>query len=405
MSSTAHLPYNLEQMLAGAHSPLFGHLIRYNPGALIEVTHSFGGSIDADDLQRRAADPNTSITALMYLAGIYPAEFCANPVLPLLLLEDPGLPAKFEPSSLGRLLAYADVPRDLLQEFARFAAPEPALAARLHVGLAGEADTESDAALHAAIEQITVIPDDDLLVLLSQLQLVPNWLSHRIVVHARTSLVAPAPLTVPPALRHLADPHADPAGLLDAFWSEDSAVRATIAANPALSADQLLQLKHREDTNDVDYAVYRALAMNPQAPDELLYALAADRTALNTIVRRALAHNPATPPTALALLIEDTLAPDIHLVLAGHPQLATNLQSTIAAAAIERALGSNDAFYRAIALSQPEPTLDELSQGARSPFWIERLAVARNRSTPVGLRQLLAQDGNRFVRAAARPAS
>jgi hypothetical protein len=402
MNNNAALPYSLERMLAGAHSPLLAHVTRYNPGALIELTHAFGGSVDALQLRSMASNPNTPITALMYLAGIYPAEFCANPVLPLLVLEDPGLPAKFEPSSLGRLLAYAGVPPDLLRDFARFAAPDMALAARLHIGLVGEAIVDFDAELAAAIEQITVIPDDDLLILLLQLQLVPLWLKarteRRVLSGATASLKAPTPAH----LTHLADPLAAPEALIQAFESEDATIRATIAANPALNAAQLLQLKQREDFTDVDYSVYRALALNPNAPDELLCALAADRTALNTTVRRALAHNPATPAAALALLANETLAPDIQLALAGHPNLDVQLQANIAAAAIERALGSNDAFYRAIALSQPQPPADELGQGARSPFWIERLAVAGNLTTPDDLRYMLADDGNRFVRASAR---
>ncbi|NJM05831.1 hypothetical protein HC891_05980, partial [Candidatus Gracilibacteria bacterium] len=402
MSSTASLPYQLDHMLLGARSPLLAHFARYNPGALIEVMHTFGGSVDADRLQMLASDPNTPIAALIYLAGIYPAEFCANPVLPLLLLEDPGLPAKFEPISLGRLLAYADIPRDLLHDFARFAAPDQALAARLHVGLAGEADVTRHDELHVAIEQISVIPDDDLLILLLQLQLVPDWLAQRAERRSKSVITAPSPLVTPPALHHLADPQADSGALLDAFGSEDPAVRATIAANPALSAAQLLELKQREDNTDVDYSVYRALATNPNASDELLCALAADRTALNTIVRRALVHNPATPAAALALLADEWLAPDIQLVLAGHLNLNPSLHEAIAAAAIERAFGSNDAFYRAIALAQPQPTRDELEQSARSPFWIERLAVADNPAIPADLRQLLTDDGNRFVRAAAR---
>lgn len=45
---------------------------------------------------------------------------------------------------------------------------------------------------------------------------------------------------------------------------------------------------------------------------------------------------------------------------------------------------------------------DVLQQGARSQSWLERYAVADNPATPAELRQQLAEDGNRIVKATAR---
>jgi hypothetical protein len=42
-----------------------------------------------------------------------------------------------------------------------------------------------------------------------------------------------------------------------------------------------------------------------------------------------------------------------------------------------------------------------LNQGSESLSWLERYAVANNPATPIELRQNLAQDSNRIVRAAA----
>jgi hypothetical protein len=62
-----------------------------------------------------ASNPNTPVETLLRLAGAYPEQFCANPALPLLLLENPNLLAEMPPARLRGLLRYANVPRDFLE--------------------------------------------------------------------------------------------------------------------------------------------------------------------------------------------------------------------------------------------------------------------------------------------------
>jgi hypothetical protein len=375
--------------------PELAHIPTYNLAAVPELRRQLGESLDLGELARRAADPNSPPAALIFLAGICPAAFCANPALPLLLLEDPALPARFEPASLGRLLSYAGVPAELLAAVAQLGQPEFAQAARLHVGLAGEAGPGWRAELGRAIDAMPTVPADDLLPLLLALGLVPAWLHSRAAAGAMSRREAR-----PPAGERAAAPEREAlAGMLD---SADAAERARAAADQRVPPARLAEAKLREDWNDSDPAIYEALAGNPSSPAELLLALASDFSALNTRARRAVAHNPSAPAAALERLADEPFALDIPLALATHPNTGAAQRERMAAAALERAWHSEDPFYRAIAIAQPGADAERLAAAIRSPYWVERLAVALNPSTPAAARAALAEDGIRPVRAAAR---
>lgn len=377
-----------------ADIPELAHLPIYNIAAVPELMRQIGTTIDLADLARRAADPNTAPESLIFLAGIYPAEFCANPALPLLLLEDPGLPARFEPVSLGRLLSHSDVPADFLEALALLGQPGPAQAARLHVGLAGQAGAGWRDEIARAVAELPGLPADDLLPLLLALGRAPAWLAEPLAAR-----LGPRPAPAAPA------PPADDlgiAGLVDLLDSDDPAERARAAADPRTPPELLAQARDREFWGDGDPAVFKALAANPSSPPEVLLAIAADRLALNTAARRAVAHNPSASADALALLVDEPYAMDIPLALAAHPNTSDAQRARMAATALENAWEGGQPLYRAIALSQPDTSAERLAAQARSPFWVERLAVALHPRTPAATRATLADDGNRLVCAAAR---
>lgn len=398
---------SLSTQLAAA--PETSYLLTYAFDAAPAFIRAVGGVVDPVALAHMAGDPNTAIDALAFLAGVCPREFCANPALPLLLLERPSFPTDIDPASLGRLLSYDAVPEHLLRAFAQLGRPDDAMAARLHVGLAGEA--ADLAAIEAAIARLATIPDDDLLAVLLALGAVPDWLHRRIAVAPNPRLAAALAyaagrsptLDLPPAAApppaHVA---ADPARLAQLLQSEVPEERAAAAASPAITPAQLVQARHDEDWSDCHPLVYRAIAGNPSTPPELLVAFARDQSALSTGARRAVARNPSAPPEALRLLADEPHAPDIQLSLAAHPNLDPAHREQLLAGALERAFALADPFYRAVALAHPRATAAQLAAQARAPFWIERLAVALNPNTPPDARVTLASDGIGLVRAAAR---
>lgn len=392
-----------------SRNPALRHLLRAGLPAVAGAIGRLGDLSDEAALAARAADPNTQPADLLLLAGIAPAAFSANPVLPLLLLEDPGLPAAFDPASLGRLLSYPAVPDDLVAAIARLGHPDQAQAARLHVAFPPAGVSWRDE-LADAVADLPVIPEDDLLALLVALDAVPAWLLPRIA-RARSPRLEAARAAAGgdwSALAALDRPavsspplEVSVAELAQMLEDERPAVRALAAADPRLTPEQLLQAKWAEDWTEVDPLVYRAIAGNPQSPPELLTALAADRSALFAGVRRAVAHNPSAPPEALHLLADEPYATDLRLTMAAHPNLAPARRATILAHSLEHALGSYDPVYVAIGLSQQGLATERLGAFAGSPFWLERLAVALNPGTDPTTRARLAEDGNRLVRAAA----
>lgn len=377
--------------------PSLRHLLRSPTLPLPELLYALDGRSDEAALARRAADPNEAPALLVVLAGAFPAAFCANPALPLLLLENPALPATFDPVAAGLLLRYPGVPRELLAAFAALGAPEAAHAARLHVGLAGEAGAEWEAELRETVLALPIAPDDDLAAVLLALGAVPPWLAPRV-----TPAGEPPAAAVPKKSSALSAPSASSADLARLLESENPAERALAAADPRVPPALLVAAKAAEDVTDVDYDVYEALAANPAAPPELLLELVRDRTALNTRTRRLVARHPAAPPEALALLADEPYAADIRLILAAHPNLAPAQRDLLFANSLAQALATPDPLCHAVALAHPSAPEDALADYAEAPAWLERVAVALNPRTPPAVRKALAEDGNRLVRAAAR---
>jgi hypothetical protein len=374
---------------------------------------TLGGVTDVAVLEAQAADPNCAVEALAFLAGPFPAAFSANPALELLLLENPSLPAEMPLVSLGRLLAYAGVPADFVAAVAAYGQPEMALAARLHVALAGEADADWRTELDVALGRLTIFPEDDLLLVLATLGLLPAWLQRRLAQLERVALaLAGRPVATEHELIDAALPvrraaqaadSAQPREVLLAFADdEDAAVRAAMAANPAMLPEDLAELKAREDQFDNDPVVYKALAANPRTPPTVLIALAANQLALFTGVRRAVARNPAAPPEALELLADEPYAADIRLAVVAHTNVSAAQREKLERASLEAALGSGDPIYRAVALSQPGAPPRALELALDSPHWIERLALALNPAATDAALIRLGADGNRLVGAAAR---
>ena len=95
-------------------------------------------------------------------------------------------------------------------------------------------------------------------------------------------------------------------------------------------------------------------------------------------------------------------------VLLAHPQLSPELRQRVKRLRREAMLllfalsGVWKNFQRALALSFVETPPEFLREAQGSPRWITRVALARNPAAPRDVLEILARDGNRYVRAAAR---
>ena len=259
--------------------PMLAPIVAANPATGASILRNLAAH---DEATRAAvaANPNAPLDVLLRLAGEFPAAFCANPVLPLLLLEQPDLPARMDPDALRRLMCYAGVPRPILAWIVAHAAPAEAEAARLHVGLAGQAGADWPELARAALWKATAPSYSDLLLELLGLGAVPDWLLEMLAavgdkeVRVAVARGAHTPRDVLRPLRR-------------AGASGD--LRGYAAPAPALDPEMLAWL--------ASGGVYarRVAARNPATPAPVLAQLAADA---DRSVRQGVARNLAAPPTA-----------------------------------------------------------------------------------------------------------
>ena len=196
-----------------------------------------------------------------------------------------------------------------------------------------------------------------------------------------------------------------------------------VAANPALSADLLAKLLQQLS----EPAYVRGLARNPQTPAETLIWLAGHK---NYAIRRviaahprlpfaaqgrlvesrdfetqlALAHNPATTLTILARLGERT-EPALFIAIAGHPAMNAATRRTIYAQYFAALLDKNTeatAKMRMFALLADVAPVPARTTRFDAIDWLDRFELAHSVHSPKWMLVRLNQDGNRFVRAAAR---
>jgi Leucine rich repeat variant len=332
---------------------------------------ALGLRADNPTLAAIAGNPNAPTDTLLRLAGAFPAQFCANPIFPLLLLENPNLPGEMPLPIVRSLLRYAGVPRTFLEWIASYGMPEVNEAARLHVAIAGEAGPDWRQLAQAEIWKTNISESDDLLLELLGLGAVPEWMLALLAGSADKAVrraVARSPGASKAALKPFrrAGASSDLAGYAPPDRALDPAVlewlamggryaRALAARNPGTPAAIPEQL-----AADVERAVRQSVARNPAAPPHLLDRLAGDRT---PDVRQAVARNAATPIATLEQLAGDR-AKDVRWTLARNPRA-------------------------------PRETLERLARDAHT---VVRQAVARNPATPANLLDILADDEQRAVR-------
>lgn len=214
--------------------------------------------------------------------------------------------------------------------------------------------------------------------------------------------------------------------LTESLWmrlAEDEAlsVREAVAAN-IKAPERVLELLAKDELGEVRVKV----ATNPNTPTAVLEVLALDE---NSAVRAATASNPNLTPATSAQLANDQKV-EVRRAVAQNPHTPASIRETLRELVLQpttrqtsptlRSLSriynpqtddlatvlteyaqSDNAFVRLVTLLHPLTPKEVLEQGMRSQSWIERYAVADNPATPTELRQQLAQDSNRVVRATA----
>ncbi|WP_017721968.1 hypothetical protein [Kamptonema formosum] len=188
-----------------------------------------------------------------------------------------------------------------------------------------------------------------------------------------------------------------PISLLETLASDrERDIRQKVAAHPNTPATTLEFL-----SRDVDAGVRVALAANPKTAGAVLEKLAQDE---KVEVRRAAAQNPNTPTSlreSLRYLLPQPISSQPSPTLRGLSRIYNPNTDDLPTVLSEYAQSPN-AFVRFVALSHPLTPASALRQGSQSLFWLLRCAVAGNPGTPADIRNSLAQDSNRIVRATAK---
>ncbi len=85
-------------------------LVAKNPSAHPELLRELAYSDNKGICEGVVSNPNTPIDALLKLAELFPQQFLANPVFPLLLLENPNLPIEISYWTLLKILEQDEIP-------------------------------------------------------------------------------------------------------------------------------------------------------------------------------------------------------------------------------------------------------------------------------------------------------
>jgi hypothetical protein len=409
---------------------------------------------------RRLADalgahPNTPIDCLLSLMSLRPEALLRNPVLPLLPLERPDFPERLGNWTLTILLRFEDVPPFVLQEAKKSGNKKVRRAVRWHIAAVGEADPAGTEWEEQAIKALRRLPETrwERVWEIVEHQAAPIGLleclglaavhppesyeseqfrkaqakAHRAQTNPQppTEFREPASgwklvsgedlylarqaaldtRTSPDTLRSLAAALPRETKLLDYSYSLDK-LKEELARNPATPTDALRQLLP---------AAAATIAAHPNADAALLSEMAASAEKDSLGILSALLGNPNTPSEAAAIAAanlrdirdagEQKLGAYERRLLRWHPTLNPNGPTLPEETSepFQQWLQSYrprlDSFLWTVGRAYHPHTLSRL---ARWYEWSRRLAAALNPSTPPNVLRYLSNDGNRFVRAAAR---
>ncbi|RBP45365.1 hypothetical protein DES53_103363 [Roseimicrobium gellanilyticum] len=365
--------------------------------------HELARNGGAREKRAVAANPNASNELLVWLARWHWEAVLKNPVLPLLLMEDPNFPAKLPVIALREILKLEEPPREFLVPLQRHPNEEIREAARLHrtsrsTRYNGNAAAEETPSFGlqlrggAALAEVVTLGLAPTWLLLSALESSEIGLRMRAAkcvqeqgeggpLHGRLQLLMDAGADAQlrflgkgrrdmepeslsqlaeggPFARRLAARHArTPAESLMklAGVHGEFMVRCCAAKNPSTPVPTLMSL-----AGNHDWRIRQAVAKNRQSPHSLLEQLATDPA---KEVRAAVAANPSANASTLSRLAVD-VEPEVRVTVARHP-------------------------------STEESILHLLKKDADDEV---RRTLAKRRSVPVDILRELMRDGDSYVR-------
>ena len=403
-------------------------LLAKHPRASSKLLEKLSHSSDQATRRAVAGNPNTPPQIYVRLGQQFPKEFLANPMLDLLLMENPALMVEVPETMLIRLLKQADCPQSLLawaaghdHENVQLAvatnarAPEQALK-KLRTSSYPAVSESVLARSSAEYEQEDPEQAFDQAVRkrlwsLTHTELQEAWSAGDIGLAQWSALPLPFRLfmTSGGKLSFKDLPHKLPAPVLEALSKDsDRLIRAIVGRNPSAPVPVLEVL-----ANDSQWRVRWDVAGNPFAPAYLLEALAKDSD-LN--VRSAVAGNPSAPAPVLEVLARESEDVNVRRKAAGNPSaqvpvleaLAKDLDLNVSSA-VARNPSATVPVLKVLAKHSHEEVRADVASNPLTPELVletlakdssegVRLAVAKNPSTEVLVLEVLAKDSSRSVR-------
>lgn len=313
-------------------------VIASHPNVTSQLLEKLSHSSDRATRARVVANPNTPTAAYLRLGEQFPKEFLANPMLDLLLLENPALLDGVPTSLLVRLLKKDGCPEEFLVWAAGYNDQKVQLAVATNSAAPAEALSRLKVSHYARVRETVqsrmhfssnALQDPELayreavkarLQALCPTDALQAWSKKDIGIaqYAYLSLAARLTLSGVDWLQAL-ETQKFPLGILDALSHDTSvAIRQVVAENWHTMPEALERL-----SKDNDWLIRSSVAGNRSAPTQILEVLARDS---EECVRLKVAENQATPLLVLESLLSDL---DTQVCMAAKVTLAQRSRTCI----------------------------------------------------------------------------
>jgi hypothetical protein len=346
-----------------------------NPNTPSETLRALSQTDDEATLRALAENPNTPLDCLFELAELFPGLFWRNPVLSLLLLEDPFLARRIPATTQEALVESIDAPGWFLSSMVE----------------------HQSTTLRAMVMRHPNLPSEQLDELVSS----P-------LESTRRAVAANPKLSKEAALRLLHDGESSVAVAvvknfvfqgdeLEALWNKnDSWIFRALAENPNTSAKVLSRLSRQEASH------LSLIAAHPNTDEETLEWLS-----LIPDARAKVAAHPRTGVGVLRVLSTD-LDVGVRRAVLCNPMLPTSIgdqmvraepgllpsNASVSPSLLESLLSSREEPLRYSAAFHPKSPSQLLTRLASDESLRVQCAVAGNSNTPASTLELLSKAGS-----------